>query len=90
MKKLKRYWFSFEKSGVPTPLNLGCGVTAYGYDDAITLLHKHVFGTENLPPIVQCVEDVDVSTLDQKHVLPNIGLVTVRGMWFPQGYGDMS
>jgi hypothetical protein len=39
-----------------------------------------------MPAVVQVVENVDVSTLDQKHVLPNIGDVTVRGVWFPLGY----
>jgi hypothetical protein len=89
MKTLKRYWFSFENLGKPSALNLGCGVTAYGYDDAINLLRERVFAGKELPRIVGCNEDLDVSTLDQKHVLPNIGLVTVRGIWFPQGYDEM-
>jgi hypothetical protein len=29
-----------------------------------------------------------VSILDQKHVLPNVGMVNVRGIWFPQGYEE--
>jgi hypothetical protein len=29
------------------------------------------------------VVDVDVASLDAKHVLPNIGPVVVRGVWFP-------
>jgi hypothetical protein len=32
------------------------------------------------------MEDVDLSSLEQKHVLPNLGDVTARGIWFPQGY----
>ena len=28
-------------------------------------------------------EDVDLTTLDPNHVLPNIGNVTRRGVWFP-------
>jgi hypothetical protein len=89
MKLLKRYWFTFEKLGKPSPLNLGCGVTAYHYDDAINLLGQRVFAGKDLPRIVGYSEDVDLSTLDQKHVLPNIGLATVRGIWFPQGYEEM-
>jgi len=89
MKILRRYWFNFEKFGEPTPLNLGCGVTAYGYDDATSLLRDRVFAGKELPRIIRCSEDVDVSTLDQKHVLPNISLVAVRGIWFPQGYEEM-
>ena len=84
MKMLKRYWFNFETLGQPSALNLGCGVTAYDYGDAISLLRQRVFTGKDLPRIIGCCADIDVSTLDQKHVLPNIGLVTVRGIWFPQ------
>ena len=69
-----------------TPLNLGCGVTAYDYDDAIALLQERVFTEEAMPNITDFTEDVNVSTLDANHILPNIGLVIDRGIWFPQGY----
>lgn len=90
MKSLRRYWFSFEKSSRPTPLNLGCGVTAYDYDDAVKILRERVFVGKEFQKILGYIEDIDVSTLDPKHVLPNTGLVTVRGIWFPKGYEDMS
>jgi hypothetical protein len=85
MKILRRYWFSFEKFVQPTPLNLGCGVTAYCYSDALSLMSDRVFAG-SLPRITGFIEDVDVSNLDRNHVLPNIGMVNVRGIWFPQGY----
>jgi hypothetical protein len=28
-------------------------------------------------------EDVDIQTLDQGHVLPNMGVPSERGVWFP-------
>lgn len=84
MRELKRFWFTFERFGTPTPLNLGCGVTAYDYDDAIIILRERVFAGKEWPRIVGFCEDVNVSDLDQKHVLPNIRLVTNRGVWFPQ------
>jgi hypothetical protein len=89
MRVLRRYWFTLENLGRPSPLNVGCGVTAYDYDDAISLIGQRVFAGRELPRIVECSEDIDVSTLDQKHVLPNIGLVTIRGIWFPRGYDEM-
>jgi hypothetical protein len=89
MKALKRYWFQFEKSDKPNPLNLGCGVTAFDYDDAIDLLRQRVFAGKEMPRIVGHREDVDVRTLDNKHILPNIGSVTIRGIWFPRGYEEM-
>lgn len=86
MRKLRRFWFNFERIGEMTPLNLGCGVTAYDYDDAIALLRERVFTKTAMPKIARCIPDVDVATLDANHVLPNLGSVIERGIWFPQGY----
>ena len=86
MTSLKRYWLKFENISHPTPLKLGCGVRAYDYDDAVNLLCERVFVGKNPPAIVGHTEDVDVATLDHKHVVPNMGVITVRGSWFPQGY----
>jgi hypothetical protein len=83
---LHRYWFTFEPLGRPTRLNLGCGVTAYSREDAETLLREHVFKKEEMPRVSSVVEDVDVRTLDQNHVVPNMGVVSLRGIWFPLGY----
>ena len=84
---LTRFWLKF--SPLPyNPLNLGCGVTAYSYDDAISLLRRRVFKDEELPTIVSVIENVDVSTLDQRHVIPNMGVCVDRGIWFPLGYDD--
>jgi hypothetical protein len=88
MKSLQCCWFNFEKFGRPIPLTLGCGVTAYDHDDALNILRERVFAGKELPAIVGCIEDMDISALDQKHVAPNMGLVTIRGVWFPQGYDE--
>ena len=86
MKSLRRYWFSLEESTVPDPLNLGCGITAFDCDDAIVLLQERVIRSNKGRRIVDFIEDVDVSTLDQSHVAPNMGSVLIRGVWFPRGY----
>ncbi|MDE1461026.1 hypothetical protein [Spartinivicinus poritis] len=86
--KLHRFWFRFDfklDDGSPPGLLMGCGVTAYNYDDALELLKSKVF-KDIVPPPKSVEEDVDVSTLDTGHVLPNMGNVTVRGIWFPLGY----
>ncbi len=87
MMTLHRYWFRFDPktSGLPLGVRAGCGVTAYDRTDAWSLLSSRVF-SGTLPDIVQVIEDVDVSTLDPAHVLPNMGSVFVRGVWFPKGY----
>ena len=87
MAHLKKFWFCFEPFPKPSPINLGCGVTAYNYDDAVYLLQDRVFGEHGVPRIVECIENIEQTALDQKHVLPNIGDAAIRGIWFPQGYG---
>ena len=81
----RRFWFRFRPMNEPTPLNLGCGVTAVGYEDALALMKDMVFAGAALPEIVECVEDVDVMTLDPGKVRSNIGVVGWRGVWFPLG-----
>jgi hypothetical protein len=83
---LRRYWLNFEKSPAPTPLNMGCGVAAYDYGDAVALVQDRVFRDRPMSKIVSCIEDVNVSQLDAKHVRPNIGKVLERGIWFPLAY----
>lgn len=87
--KLRRYWFEFDQSiATPHPIGtlLGCGVTAYSKDDAIELLRERVFKQLPMPTLRECDEDVDLAMLDTKHVLPNSGDPSTRGIWFPLGY----
>jgi hypothetical protein len=77
---LHRYWI---KLAAPEPIGfkLGCGVTAFTEDDAKKLVFSQF---SDAPPVIASMEsDVDVSTLDPKHVIPNIGDCTRRGIWFP-------
>jgi hypothetical protein len=61
-----------------------CGVTAYSLEDALALVRQELWRTdEPLPSIREVIEDVDVSTLDPGHVLPNMGPPIWRGVWFP-------
>jgi hypothetical protein len=83
---LKRFWFEFEPFGHPTALNIGCGVTARDYDDAVNILREHVFTGQPFPKVLRVLPDVDVRGLDKDHVIPNMGVVTQRGVWFPLGF----
>jgi len=60
-------------------------VTAYNDDDALTLIRERVFGGGVLPAIEERLEDVDVSTLEPGHDLPNMKSPRERGVWFPLG-----
>lgn len=88
MNDLRRYWIQFDATQATLPIGLGhgCGVTAYDYSDAVALLKDRVFGGESPPEAKNIVEDIDVSTLDAGHVLPNMSDPSTRGVWFPLGY----
>jgi hypothetical protein len=73
---LKRYW-------VPSRRSLGFGVTAYSREDAELLLSEAGFVADRDYLWAEAVEDVDVRGLDQLHVIPNMGLPSFRGVWYP-------
>jgi hypothetical protein len=85
---LRRFWITFKATALDLPLGAGggVGVTAHGYRDALTILQSDLFPSERLPEVDSVIEDVDVSQLDENHVIPNMGNVFRRGIWFPQGY----
>jgi len=80
---MTRYWLTFPRLDTPHPINLGCGVTARDYDEAL-LLVREAFPDLALGAPVAAIDNIDVSTLDAGHVLPNIGNVLARGVWWPR------
>tara|TARA_R110002049_G_scaffold1062_1_gene7947 strand:+ start:4392 stop:4637 length:246 start_codon:yes stop_codon:yes gene_type:complete len=73
---LRRFWFDTEKG-------LGVGVTAYDRNDAESIVRENQLAMSFRPNFQECVEDIDVQKLDQGHVIPNMGVVVDRGIWFP-------
>ena len=90
MIELHRYWVTFDTGRGPlrygswAGLSAGCGVTAWTREDALFLLQRDLFRQQPMPPVVSVIEDIDPSTLDAGHILPNIGVVTWRGVWYPR------
>jgi hypothetical protein len=82
---MRRFWFEFEGTRPFSPLGLGCGITARDKDDAMNILREKMFEDGELP-IRRFVQDVSIDELDANHVIPNIGNIFLRGIWFPQGY----
>ena len=72
----------------PHPIGVlpGVGVTAYDEEDALRMIRERIFTRHPFPQVKEQIMDVDVSTLDDRHVRPNMGNPMVRGVWFPQGY----
>jgi hypothetical protein len=77
---LHRYWLEWEPRD--KNLTIGCGVTAFDEEDALALIAA-ALGRE-LPRPARVIEDVDVSMLDPRHVVPFIYPSNERGVWFPK------
>ncbi len=63
-------------------------MTAYNYEDALAILRGTIFLGKEMPAIEQVIEGVDISSLDQKHVIPNMEAPVWRGVWYPKGYSQ--
>jgi hypothetical protein len=73
---LRRFWF-------PMSRGFGIGVTAATETEAREMAEqtrKHYFVDAAFTGFVP---DVELSSLDQRHVVPNAGPVVVRGVWYP-------
>ena len=75
--QLHSYWITFPE-GSRTPSSVG--VTAWSLDDACHLLNA--YGYYPAKPIA-VREDVTVAELDQQQVVPNMGPIVDRGIWYP-------
>ena len=85
-----RFWFEFDLSGenlrrFPYFPAYGIGITAYDYHDALRLLRKWVIRGDEMPPIIDVIEDVDISRLEQEFGPRNLrlGCPVWRGVWHP-------
>lgn len=86
-KGLMRFWFEFETNfNFPPGIVIGCGVTAFSYDDAIKLMDEKIFYNSKRPPFKKIIENVNIYELDQGHVVPNMKPIVNYGIWFPLGF----
>ncbi len=83
---MKPYWVLFERRSAPTFLNLGVGVTAISEDDARRMVALAF--PEGRVASLTVIQDVAI--LDQGHVLPNMGNILIRGVWFPVGFEQIA
>lgn len=83
---LKSFWIKSPLPNAP----MGFGVTAHSLVDAISIIRALGYGAY-LPSDeseLRVHNDVKVEDLDQRHIVPNMGAIVVRGMWYPhQGVG---
>ena len=67
----------------PTPGHLGIGATGYDLADATRLASAAASELKWTIELTQAVPNVRVADLDQNHVLPNMGVIVSRGVWYP-------
>ena len=86
--KLGCYWISFPQD---SHLPLGIGVTAFSEEDAFHLIEE-----QGIDAWYECAVEIKVEhgvriqDLDEKNIVPNIGPMQLRGVWYPArniGYG---
>jgi hypothetical protein len=86
-KMLKRYWFITFPENRFGPRNFG--VTAFSKEHARNILIEEMDRSglnillENLNDETEVIEDIDIRLLDQGHIIPNMGVVTFKGVWYP-------
>lgn len=75
---LTRYWIQ-----APGPvLASSFGVTAYSVEDAFDLLAQA--GVPFDQDEVKVIENIRFEDLDQNHIVPNMGPMVFRGVWYPR------
>lgn len=76
---LKTYWIES-----PAIRSLGLGVTAFSRDDAFQLLSASGYTLSADDLSLRVTEGIQVADLDQNHIIPNMGPIVFRGVWYPR------
>jgi len=78
---LETFWLTFPQD---SQLPMGIGVTAYSEADAFALLEERGIA-EWFAGAREVVvrKGVRLQDLDQRNVVPNIGPMQLRGVWYP-------
>jgi len=66
---------------------IGVGITARSKDDAAALF-RLAFGEAHEFLSIEPIDDM--RSIDQNHVMPNMGNALRRGIWFPRGFDHIS
>jgi hypothetical protein len=59
------------------------GVTAWSLADGLRIIQSWGYDLPDDPGLLAIKEDVKVADLDQGHIVPNMGPIVVRGLWYP-------
>jgi hypothetical protein len=78
---LTSYWITSPSQHGP----FGYGVTAFSLEEALRFIRAEGFGLylpDNLAEL-SVIENITFQQLDQNNVVPNMGPMVIRGMWYP-------
>ena len=65
-------------------MSFGFGVTAWSVEDALRLISAEGYGIPSDLNRIRIQENVSFAELDQFHVVPNMGPMVMRGVWYPR------
>jgi hypothetical protein len=62
---------------------LGFGVTAFDLEDALQIIASFGYVLPDDGSKLRVTQGVKFDDLDKNHVVPNMGPMVVRGLWYP-------
>lgn len=65
-------------------------MTARDKTDAEKIVIRRILKNYPNAKISRIEEDIDISSLDEGHVIPNMNPHIWRGIWFPKGYEELN
>ncbi len=84
---LKQFWFIIYPQDKFGPRNIGVSANTLIEAKSIVLETLTKINYPNITQSqienVEIIENVDIQSLDQNHVIPNMGVVVFKGVWFP-------
>lgn len=83
---LKRYWLIIYPENRYSAKNIGVTAFSVNQAKALTKLELNRLGwciAADKIDEAEVIENIDIRMLDQRHVIPYMGVVARLGVWFP-------
>jgi hypothetical protein len=85
---MTRYWFILDPANPYGRHNIG--VTAYAAEDALSIASDTArrlgWTDSDMEALAKAeyIANIDVRLLEQEHIIPNMGPVNIRRVWWPR------
>ena len=80
-RNLLTYWIEVDRNNSSFKK---IGVTAFSLDDAFNILKDQLSVNFDNDLTFEVTEDISFDELDHNHVVPNMGPISERGIWYPR------